>query len=114
MNPLPTIHPLRADGEGPARGPNGECLCNHCRHWSPLLTHIRYQLDEEGMALLSEYVSYSMQTMEDNDVELARFNGDWPGWESLKGFSPWTHKVVEMTEAERAAVQARMQEGESL
>ncbi len=101
---LPTIYPLRGDG-GPPRDIQGNCLCNHCRHWSPLLTHVNAQLNDEGRKLLDEYVSYTMETMESNDVDLARLNGEWPGWECLKGFSPWTHKVVEMTEEEKAQVQ---------
>lgn len=106
MSELPTIYPLSEEPLG--RGPNGECLCNWCRHWSPLLKHIESQLDDAGKALLNEYVSHIEQEVEDGDVDRARLNGEWPGWESLKGFSPWTHKVVEMTETEKEMAQKEM------
>lgn len=100
---LPTIHPLSDEPLG--RGPNGECLCNSCRHWSPLLKCVESQLDDEGKKLLSEYVNHMENDAFDADYDRARLNGEWPGWECLKGFSPWTHKVIEMAEAEKQAAQ---------
>ena len=82
----PTIHPLSETPLG--RGPNGECFCNWCRHWNPLLDNIRLQLDDHGKELLAEYVNYTMFAMEDGDVNAAKLNGEWPGWEALKGFKP--------------------------
>jgi hypothetical protein len=78
---LPTIHPLAAEPLG--RGPNGECLCNHCRHWHPLIEHLEAQLNEEGRKLLRELTDHWMDDEEDLDVAEAKLNGTWPGWEWL-------------------------------
>lgn len=89
---LPTIHPLQNDpprwAVGDENDPNRKCGCNWCRHWSPLLQHIEAQLNEEGKKLLNEYVTFVEQEIEDGHVAQAKLNGDWPGWEILKGFHP--------------------------
>lgn len=82
MSDLPTIHPL-SETILP-RGPDGECMCNSCRHWSPLLSHVKAQLDERGRALLDEYMNYIEQSDEDGNVAQAKLEGNWPGWEWMK------------------------------
>lgn len=52
--------------------------------------------------LLSQYVNHVMEEAEDAECDQARLNGSWPDWECLKGFHPSTHRVVEMTEEEKA------------
>ena len=86
--PLPTIHPLRSPDDTQDRGPLDECLCDDCRHWHPLSTHIRAQLDERGKALLDELNDHYGNIEMDLDVAEAKLAGDWPGWEALKGFKP--------------------------
>lgn len=86
--PLPTIHPLRSSGEPSGRGPNGECLCNDCRHWGPLLAHLRAQLDERGRELLNELEDHYGNIEMDLNVAEAKLDGSWPGWEAMKGFKP--------------------------
>lgn len=86
--PLPTIHPLRSSDEPSGRGPEGECLCDDCRHWSPLLAHLRAQLDERGRELLNELEDYIGNVELDLDVANAKLDGSWPGWEALKDFKP--------------------------
>lgn len=86
--PLPIIHPPRSSDEPSGRGPEGECLCNDCRHWGPLITHIRAQLDERGQELLNELVDYYGNVEMDLDVANAKLDGSWPGWEAMKGFKP--------------------------
>ncbi len=78
---LPTIHPLAEGIQG--RGPNGECLCNHCRHWSPLIAHLEAQLDENGRALLEELVNDWMCQSDDLGAANGKLEGNWPGWEWL-------------------------------
>lgn len=109
MSELPTIHPLQEKpprwAVGDANSPDRECGCNDCRHWHPLFAHVLAQLDDEGKRLFSEYVEYVDYRFEDASLDCAKLEGSWPGWECLKGFSPWTHKVVEMTEEEKAQAQ---------
>jgi len=38
--------------------------------------------------LLDEYVEYVEQRIEDGNVDAAKLNGEWPGWEALKEFKP--------------------------
>lgn len=87
MTALPIIHPLH-HGDPLPRGPHGECTCNWCRHWSPLIKHIEAQLDDAGKALLDEYVSYVEQRIEDGDTAQAKLDGSWPGWSRIVEFKP--------------------------
>ncbi len=88
---LPTIHPLSETPRG--RGPDGECLCNWCHHWSPLLDHVRAQLDDRGRALLEEYVEHIEQRVEDGDTDRARLIGSWPGWEFMAALKDWNRET---------------------
>lgn len=85
-------------------------MCNFCRHWSPLLRHVRAQLDDQGKELLTEYVNHMMAEAQDAECDQAKLNGYWPGWEALRGFNPHTHKVVLMTEEEKTEYQ-RIRDG---
>ena len=91
-----TIHPLSETPLG--RDPNGRCLCNWCRHWSPLLDNVLEQLDENGKKLLEEYIQFTDYEMETGSVDAAKLAGDWPGWEDLKGYNPETHRVILRTD----------------
>lgn len=100
MSTLPTIHPLSETPLG--RGPAGECLCNWCRHWSPLLRHVESELSPERSKLLSEYTEYVDHRILDGDVDSARLAGDWSGFEALKGLG----------EDERTAIAQLAEEGD--
>lgn len=97
---LPTIHPLTHKPNG--RGPNGECLCDHCRHWSPLIKHLEAQLNEEGRKLLTELTTDWLNASEDRDVAEAKLAGTWPNWE-------WLPAAIE----KRTSLSAGQQGGEA-
>lgn len=65
-----------------------ECGCDFCQHWSPLIDHIKAQLNEDGKKLLNELVEHYMYESEDGAVAEAKLAGDWPGYEELKNFKP--------------------------
>lgn len=87
--PLPVIRPLL--GEKAPRWTDEthtECGCDLCQHWSPLIEHIRYQLDDKGKELLEELVNHWGNQSDDLGVANAKLDGTWPGWEDMKNFKP--------------------------
>ena len=89
MNILRPIKPLR--GEHATRWTDEtqtECGCDWCQHWSPLIDHIRAQLDPEGKKLLEELVTHYEYIEMDAGVANAKLEGTWPGWENIVDFTP--------------------------
>lgn len=111
MSDLPTIHPLSETPLG--RGPAGECLCNWCRHWSPLLAHVSSELSPQRLALLNEYGQYVDNRLLDGNVAEAKFDGSWLGWEWMQaasGVDPYRegHEVDERDDSPDVAAQKRV------
>jgi len=100
MSTYPIIRPIK--GDFPARDVNGNCMCEFCRHWFPLIETLEVKLsdDPEGLKLFKELTSRWMNDGEELCLANAQLNGSWPGWEDLNGYSPRTHKVMKRTEEE--------------
>lgn len=81
-----TIYPLSKEVN--PRDPGEKCMCNHCRHWSPLIRTLETKLDDEGKNLLDEFVNYAMNDMDDGNYWRCLAKGNWPGWEILKEYHP--------------------------
>lgn len=84
---LPTIHPLRGIKAPPEAVRTG-CECDYCQHWSPLIAHVMSELSPERRRLFNELVDDWMNVSSDLNLALAKLDGSWPGWETLKEFKP--------------------------
>ena len=64
--PLSVIRPLLGD-KAPrwTDETQTKCGCDLCNHWSPMIAHIKNQLDENGKELLNELVNEWMHNRED-------------------------------------------------
>lgn len=74
--------------------PAGQCNCKVCTVYLPLVRKLETKLDDEGKKMLSELMLLFENDSTDMSVEVAKFRGDWPGWECMKDFHPSTHRIV--------------------
>lgn len=61
------------------RGPNGECLCDWCTKFYPLLKKIQPLITEEENTILDRYLSKMEMDGVDAVFWKEKFYGTWPG-----------------------------------